>query len=73
MGRNLSEIMQYLLDNHRGKLFGLILGLVLGILIISFGFWKTVLVILCIVIGLFFGKRFDEDGDRDNWWDRLIH
>ena len=60
MGRNLSEILQYLLDNHRGKLLGLVLGLVIGLLIISFGFWRSILVILCVIVGYFLGKRFDE-------------
>jgi len=59
MGRNFFEIFQYLLDNHRGKLLGVALGLVIGLLIISFGFWKSVLVITFVVIGYYLGRRID--------------
>lgn len=73
MGRNFSEILQYLLDNHRGKLLGLVLGLVISLLIISFGFWKSILVILCVIAGFFLGKRFDEGGGPGDWWERYFH
>jgi uncharacterized membrane protein len=74
MGRNLSEIIQYLLENHRGKLLGLVLGLVIGLLVISFGFWKSILVIICVIIGYYLGKRIDEGGGPGpgDWWDRFF-
>ncbi|HHY40287.1 MAG TPA: DUF2273 domain-containing protein [Syntrophaceticus sp.] len=75
MGRNFFEIFQYLLDNHRGKLLGVALGLVIGLLIISFGFWKSVLVIAFVVIGYYLGRRIDEGGGQGpgDWWDRFFH
>jgi uncharacterized membrane protein len=72
MGRNIYEIFQYLLDNHRGKLLGLALGLLIGLLIISFGFWKSLLVVLCVVIGYFLGKHIDEGGGPGDWWERYF-
>ncbi|MFY9140936.1 MAG: DUF2273 domain-containing protein [Thermacetogeniaceae bacterium] len=74
MGRNFIEIVQYLLDNHRGKLLGVALGLVVGLLIISFGFWKSLLVIIFVVIGYYLGSRVDEGGQGPgDWWDRFFH
>lgn len=71
-GRSLSEILQDLLENHRGKALGLALGLAIGLLIILFGFWKSVFIIVCVLIGYFLGKRFDEEGNLGDWWDRLF-
>jgi uncharacterized membrane protein len=72
-GKSFSEILQYLLENHLGKVLGLLLGLVIGVLIILVGFWKSMFIVICVAAGYFLGKRFDEDGNIDDWWNRLFH
>jgi len=52
--------------NHRGKLVGTILGIIIGISILLFGFFKTLFIMICGLIGLFVGKRVDE---KDNLMD----
>lgn len=50
-------------QNHRGKSVGTLFGLVLGIVILLFGFWKTVFVLFCGMIGLGIGIKMDRNED----------
>lgn len=60
--RVLTELLQY----HRGKLFGIVLGLVFGMLVITIGFLQTLFVSLCIYVGYIIGKRVDDsEGIRE--------
>ena len=71
-GRSVFEILLDLMDRHRGAMAGAIVGLLVALLIIIFGFWKTVGIAICIVIGYFIGKRFDEEGSLSALWRRLF-
>lgn len=70
--RSFREIIQELLEAHRGKVVGVICGLIIGLLIIIFGFWKSVFIIFCILIGYFLGKRFDDNEGPGDWWERFF-
>jgi uncharacterized membrane protein len=52
-----------LLDNHPGKALGAFVGLFLGSIIVLLGFWRTMVIALFVVAGLFLGKRHDEQKD----------
>ena len=54
-----AELWQY----HRGKIVGIFLGLLIGISLAVFGFWRTLLVAICIIIGYFIGKKIDGNFD----------
>lgn len=71
-GQSLLEIIQDLLATNRGKTLGAALGLAVGLLIILFGFWKTIFVAICILIGYYLGKRLDDGDGPGGWWDRYI-
>ncbi|NPV90389.1 MAG: DUF2273 domain-containing protein [Firmicutes bacterium] len=47
-------------DKHRGKMIGIISGLLLGILVLTLGFWRAIFICLCIFIGYLVGKMVDE-------------
>lgn len=47
------------LKPHRGKVFGLIFGAVLGFAVLLFGFWPTFFVLFCGFVGLLIGIRID--------------
>ncbi len=49
-------------QEHRGKLVGTSLGLLLGIFVLIFGFWHMFFVLLCGGIGLFLGIKIDKGG-----------
>lgn len=59
-------------ENHRGKFVGLLLGLVLGAAVLIFGFFKTVFVLLCGLIGLYVGKKIDDQEDLADIVERIV-
>ncbi|WP_110953166.1 DUF2273 domain-containing protein [Anaerosinus massiliensis] len=59
-------------QNHRGKLVGTILGSMIGISILLFGFFKTVFIMICGLIGLFVGKRVDDKDDLMDIVEKII-
>ncbi|MEN6348395.1 MAG: DUF2273 domain-containing protein [Syntrophomonas sp.] len=61
------KILLLILEEHRGKAIGIFMGLVASILFISYGFWRTLFIIFCIVLGFFIGKRLDENQSLDGW------
>lgn len=48
-----------LFEEHPGIIIGLAVGLLLGIIYLLVGFWKTIIFSAFIMIGLYLGKRFD--------------
>jgi len=64
-------MLTYIVENHRGKAVGLILGMVTGILVINYGFWKALFIVMCIVGGFLIGKAVDEETDMDNWFKKF--
>lgn len=57
------ETWQRFLANNLGKLLGVTLGLLLGWMIIEYGFFRTLFVIVLIALGYFFGKKADDGED----------
>ncbi len=66
------KIILYLVTEHRGKVIGIFLGLLASILFITYGFWRTIFVIACIVLGYFIGKKIDEDANLETWVKNLF-
>ncbi len=74
------EIQEFVLTtwkSHRAAMAGTILGLVLGFAVLLFGFWKTLFVLLCGIIGMFIGSRLDRGDDllqgfREFWHEHKI-
>ncbi|MFY9175071.1 MAG: DUF2273 domain-containing protein [Peptococcia bacterium] len=50
-----------ILDKHRGKLVGIVVGFIIAILVLSIGFWRTFFIACCIGVGYIIGKQFDDD------------
>lgn len=59
-------------ENHRGKFVGTLLGLVVGAAVLIFGFFKTVFVLLCGLIGLYVGKKIDDQEDLADIVERIV-
>lgn len=59
---SLTRYIYDLVNENPGKTVGAFSGLVLGILILTFGFWKTIVIILFVILGILVGKMID-DGD----------
>lgn len=58
-----------LFESHRTRKIGFITGLVMGGAILLFGFFNTLFILLCGVVGLFVGSRFDS---KDDLVDKII-
>ncbi|MDD3853978.1 MAG: DUF2273 domain-containing protein [Syntrophomonadaceae bacterium] len=66
------RVMYLLLVENRGKTVGILLGLLAAILFVSYGFFKTLFIIICIATGYFIGKQLDENKDFENWLNRIF-
>lgn len=60
-----------ILEKHRGKAIGVLIGFILSILIISFGFFKAMFIALCMAGGYLVGKRIDDKGDLREMMSRV--
>lgn len=54
-----ANTMRRLLAEHWGKVLGGLIGFTIGILIITVGFWRSMLLFVCIALGVFLGKLYD--------------
>ena len=50
-----------LMEQHPGKSIGLFAGLLIGVLVLSIGFFKTLFLIGCLSVGLLVGTKYDDD------------
>lgn len=71
-----TKVMNYFvwsLDNHPGKFIGTALGFLLGLLMVTLGLWKTLVLGLFATVGFILGKRQDEHKDISTWLDRVLN
>ena len=57
---------------HRGKVIGMSIGLVLGLMVINMGFWQTLFVTFCLAVGYAIGKRVDDNESLKEVIDRIV-
>ncbi len=57
----LGQVKDWINENP-GTTAGIIIGLILGIFLFTLGIIKTLLLIIFMLIGYWFGRRKDEDG-----------
>lgn len=70
VGEKISKFLVWALENHPGKLIGTSIGLVIGLLFVTLGFWRTLVITLFAVLGFVLGKRQDEHKDISTWLER---
>ena len=56
---DIAKWLNYLWENHRGKVIGVILGLCFGLIVLKYGFWRAFFVLICVAAGYFLGSRTD--------------
>lgn len=66
--QQIKEIWQ----EHGGKLAGIAIGFIFGVLVLFFGFFQTLFVCICAGAGFVVGKRIDEKEDLMNILDKLL-
>ena len=63
------RLFQEAWENHRGCVLGAVLGALIAVSILLFGFWNMLFIGFCVVVGLLVGQRIDEADD--GWLQRL--
>lgn len=48
-------------ENNKGKTIGLICGILFGILVLIIGFFRTLFIFLCALLGYYVGKKVDNN------------
>lgn len=61
----LEELLLYF-QKYKGRIIGIVLGLIIGWMILHYGWLATIFWVVCIVLGYLAGKRID---DNDSWQD----
>lgn len=70
IGEKSSYFLVWAMDNHPGKLIGTAIGFLLGLLMVTLGFWRTLVLALFAVLGFVLGKRQDDHQDITTWLER---
>jgi len=70
IGEKISKFLVWAIDNHPGKFIGTSVGLVLGLLMVTLGFWRTLVLALFVILGFVLGKRQDDDQLITTWLER---
>jgi len=71
IGEKISRSLVQALDTHPGKLIGTSIGLVLGLLMVTLGFWRTLVLALFVILGFVVGKQQDDNKSITTWLDRI--
>ena len=58
---------------HQGKIIGTLIGFFIGIFLLTLGFFKTLILSLCIMIGYYLGKKIDNKEDIIQFIERLLN
>ncbi|MGE5551789.1 MAG: DUF2273 domain-containing protein [Bacteroidota bacterium] len=56
-------LLEFLLE-RKGRIAGACLGLLVGMLWVTLGWWKAAIFLFCVILGYFIGLRVDR---RDSW------
>ncbi|MDP4125799.1 MAG: DUF2273 domain-containing protein [Bacillota bacterium] len=70
ISEKISHFLAWAIDNHPGKLIGTSFGFLLGLLIVTLGFWRTLALTLFAVTGFVLGKRQDDHQDITTWFEK---
>ncbi len=71
-GQAITRFSLWALNNHPGKFIGISLGFVLGLFVVTIGFWKTLVLALFIAVGFIIGKRQDDYQSLSGWLERIF-
>lgn len=72
LGNKLSHFLLWVLEEHPGKFIGTLSGFLLGLLVVVLGFWKALVLMIFVLLGLFLGKRHDDNKNLFDWLDRFF-
>jgi hypothetical protein len=68
----MTEKFRAILVAHVGKIFGSVMGLFLGWIIIRYGVIRGLFVALCVAVGFYVGARLDSPGTSTDITSRFL-
>ena len=66
-----AKAIRQFLTEHWGKVLGGSIGLLIGLTMIIFGFWRSMLLFVCVALGIYLGKMFDRHEGLQNLLQRF--
>ncbi|NLJ55911.1 MAG: DUF2273 domain-containing protein [Firmicutes bacterium] len=60
-----------LVNENLGKILGGFLGLLVALILMAFGFWRGLFVLLCVGIGIYLGAREEKNQVIQNYLEKL--
>ncbi|WP_088226396.1 DUF2273 domain-containing protein [Desulfosporosinus sp. FKB] len=73
IGEKISGFVMWALEHHPGKFIGTVSGFALGLLMVTLGFWRTMVLIFFVILGFIIGKRQDDHQDIMTWLEKTIN
>ncbi|MDQ7095791.1 DUF2273 domain-containing protein [Desulfosporosinus sp. PR] len=73
IGEKLSRFVTWALEYHPGKFIGTLIGLIVGLLMVTLGFWRTMVLAIFVLLGFVLGKRQDDHQDIIAWLEKNIN
>ena len=70
--RSFSELFLKYWDTHRGRMVGVIIGLVIGIMFLTLGVFRTIFLLILMSGGYLLGKKIDDKEDLLDLLDRIL-
>ena len=67
-----SDFFATLWETHRGRMIGVIIGLVIGIMFLTLGFFRTVFLLFLMSAGYMLGSHIDNKEDLLDLLDRIL-
>jgi uncharacterized membrane protein len=61
-----------ILERHQGKIIGSLIGFLVSVVMLTIGFFKTLFITICIIIGYYFGKKIDNRESIAELLDRIL-
>ncbi|NMB17577.1 MAG: DUF2273 domain-containing protein [Firmicutes bacterium] len=49
------------IHRHKGRFWGSVIGLVVALLILRFGFWRALFICFCLLVGYFVGSLVERE------------
>jgi len=73
LGEKIVSFLVWAFDNHPGKLIGTSVGFFLGLLMVTLGFWRTLVLSLFAILGFVLGKSQDDHKNITAWLERILN
>jgi len=61
-----------LIKANKGRIIGIGIGLLFGILVLTVGFWRSIFLALCVAVGFGVGSLYDKDSKFRAFLERIL-